>query len=144
MALPLLASGLPQFSEICGPCGFTCVCDFGAPGWGESRSAQCCVAFPSHGVRYGGLCDRCLVLFDRHFIQCYRHSFSTCVITEQLITLPSFVRFVFVCFCVFVCGWFVSCSASLFGLFGFFCWHRDKLIGLCTGPASVHFCSSPP
>ena len=51
-----------------------------------------------------------------------------------------FVLFLFVL--GFVCGWFVSCSASLFGVW-FFLLASWQLVGLCTGPASVHFCSSP-
>jgi hypothetical protein len=67
-----------------------------------------------------------LVLFDRHFNPeddtrddaMLAHSVSTCVITGQLITLPLlFVLFLFVL--GFVCGWFVSCSASLFGVWFF-------------------------
>ena len=54
----------------------------------------------------------------------------TCVITEQLITMPSFVRFL-VCFEFLSGSWFVSCFAFLFGLFHFLCWHSDSLLWNC-------------
>ena len=49
MALPLLASGLPQFCESCCPCGLHCVIS-GLLARGALVSAQCCVGSLSHRV----------------------------------------------------------------------------------------------
>ena len=153
MALPLLASGLPQFCEICCPCGFT-VWFRGSWLGGALVSAQCCVVFPSHRVRFGGFCDRCrfcLVLFDRHSnpeddtmddtihhpsFSYRRHelsSWSPC---------PLLFVWLFVCF-----GFACALLVFLFCFFVLFVWFfllaLWQLIGLCTGPTSVHFWSSP-
>ena len=86
------------------------LCDFGFPSWRE-------IWFPRSVVLLSLLTEFAMAAFvivdgfvwfcltaisilrmTPGMIQCYHHSFSTCIITEQLITLPSFVRFVFVCF----------------------------------------------
>ena len=63
MALPLLASGLPQFCELCCPCGLHCVIS-GLLAGGSVVLVSLLTEFV-----YGGFCDCCrfcFVWFDRH------------------------------------------------------------------------------
>jgi hypothetical protein len=68
MALPLLASGLPNSVRFVARAAS--LCDFGAPGWGEPWFPLSVVLVPFlTEFVYGGFCDCCLfcfVWFDRH------------------------------------------------------------------------------
>jgi len=101
------------------------LCDFGFPSWRE-------IWFPRNVVLLSLLTEFAMAAFvivdgfvwfcltaisilrmTPGMIQCYHHSFSTCIITEQLITLPSFVRFVFVCFGLLFAFFFPSDASWL-------------------------------
>ena len=139
MALPLLASGLPQFCESCCPCGLHCVISGllagGSPGF---RSVMCWFLYSQSSCMATFVIVACFVLSGltaipipkmiSWMIQCYHHSSSYRRSgTDQLITLP----FLFCGLWLFVClvfafgfGLFVCCLFCLC----FFCWHRDSLL----------------
>ena len=121
MALPLLASGLPQFCELCCPCGLHCVISGllagGSPGfravlcWFPISQSSCMAAFVI-------VCRFCLVLFDRHSNPEDDTMDDTMLSpffklptswTDQLITQPS----LFVC-CVLLVCLVLGCFALVF------------------------------
>ena len=149
MALPLLASGLPQFRESCCPCGLHCVISGllagGSPGF---RSVLCWFLYSQSSCKAAFVIVACFVLFGLTaipiprmipwMIQCYHlsSSYRRCELTSWSPCLFCFVvcGCLFVLFLLLVLVGFLFC---LFVLFGFFLLASWQLIGLCTGPTSV-------
>ena len=131
MALPLLASGLPQFCESCCPCGLHCVISGllagGSPGF---RSVLCWFLFSQSLCMAAFVIVACFAFFCSTAIPIYRmiprmiqccHPSSSCRRgADLLISLPPFCfgvcgcLFVLVLLVLFVC--FVVCVVCVFSV----------------------------
>ena len=140
MALPLLASGLPQFCKLCCPCGLHCVISGllagGSPGfravlcWFPISQSSCMAAF----VIVAGFVLFCLTAIPilrmtPWMIQCYHPSLS--YRRHELSSWSHCLRCLFVVFFWFVWFWVVLLwfffpVLVLLCFCFFFCWHRDS------------------